>query len=236
MRHKLKSAEVVANFDISVSDLMAALIQIFVLLLVATLLKVNEYQGKSQIAEKYEQLSSDLYVDLSDEFSKDLERWNATIDRKTLSIHFRSSDTLFLPNSDVLRPQFTLILDDFFPRLIGVLRRSKYLDKIEEIRIEGHTASESGKDKEVDYLEGIILSQNRTTEVLKYCLVQTIRGSEYQEWVRSLTVANGYSNSKPAFAPDGRVDVEASRRVEFRVRTKLQDVIDELVTEGQKYQ
>lgn len=236
MRQKKTSPEVIANFDITVSDLMAALIQIFILLLVVTLLKVNEYQGKSQIAEKFETLSSELYLDLENEFSRNLDDWNATIDRKTLSIHFRGTETLFLPNSAVLRPRFMEILDDFFPRLIGVLQRRKYIDQVEEIRIEGHTASEPGKDKEQDYLEGILLSQGRTTQVLRYCVVDTIWGQPYQDWVRSLTVANGYSNSRPVLDALGRVDPDASRRVEFRVRTKLQGVIDELVKEGKKYQ
>ena len=90
-----------------------------------------------RIVQKYDQIKTQLYIDLQEEFKEDLKVWRATID-STLCIRFQEPAMLFDNNKAVLKPLFKEILDDFFPRYIKVLNRPEYKENIVEIRIEGH--------------------------------------------------------------------------------------------------
>lgn len=84
-----------ASFDLSISDLMAALLLIFILLLSATLLNLRkEYDEKNKVAEKYYNLQVSLYKDLYVEFKDDLDKWGAEIDKDTLAIRFKEPNVL----------------------------------------------------------------------------------------------------------------------------------------------
>ena len=220
-------------FALSVGDLMAALLLVFVLLLSATLLLIKEDEERTvSLIEEYEALQDSLYTDLQDEFEGDLERWDAELDRATLSLTFREPDVLFEQGRADVRPSFAAILADFFPRYVRILRRDSYRGSIEEIRIEGHTSSEwfAGADPEVSYLQNMELSQDRTRSVLRYVL-DTVPDGEPRDWTRTHLTANGLSSSQPVLI-DGAEDPAASRRVEFRVRTdaerQLREILDEL--------
>lgn len=218
-------------FALSIGDLMAALLLIFILLLSATLLRLQEeFDRKSQIAENYRDLQQDLYLDLMDEFKEDLEAWNAVLDRETLSIRFKEPDILFEAGEYYPKDAFKEILDDFFPRYIRILRTDKYIDNIEEIRIEGHTSSEfSAKASEtVAYFYNMKLSQNRTRKVLEY-VIELLPEGEILDWAKFRITANGLASSKLVYNPDGTENMEASRRVEFRVRTNAEDQIREML-------
>jgi len=217
-------------FALSTGDLMAALLLMFVLLLSATLLviKENEEETKS-IVEAYEALQDALYQDLLIEFNSDLERWAADLDRETLSIRFYEPQVLFEQGDATVRPVFAQILADFFPRYITILQQDRYRNHIEEIRIEGHTSSEWGEglSEDASYFNNMALSQNRTRSVLQYVLT-TINPDNEREWTRSLITANGLSSSQPILR-DGTEDPNASRRVEFRVRTDAEQQISDIL-------
>ena len=74
------------------------------------------------------------------EFENDLEKWDATIDAENLTFEFRSPEVLFEGGAIALRPRFAVILDDFFPRYLRVLRVFERV--IDEVRVEGHTSSD----------------------------------------------------------------------------------------------
>ena len=222
-------------FALSVGDLMAALLLIFVLLVSATLLLVKENEERTiELAAEYEALQDSLYHDLRTEFEDDLVRWSATIDRRTLSIRFQEPDVLFAKGQARVRVRFQRILSDFFPRYIRILRRAKYRQAIREIRIEGHTSSEwsTNVSEEEAYFNNMRLSQNRTRSVLRYVL-GTLRQDTLQSWTRPLITANGLSSSQPIYTKSGVENLQSSRRVEFRVRTnaesQLKRILDQLV-------
>lgn len=144
--------------------------------------------------------------------------WRASIDT-TLCIRFQEPDMLFCEGDSLLKPKFKEVLDDFYPRYIAVLSRPQYKDNIEEIRIEGHTNSNSG------YLYNMKLSQARTRIVLGYCL--GLMSQEQILWARSLITANGLSYSRPILV-NGVEDKQLSRRVEFRVRTNAEKHLEEI--------
>ncbi len=209
-------------FSLSTGDLMAGLLFIFILLLMGALLQVQEKaEQDEEIVKRYDQIKTQLYIDLQEEFKEDLTVWRAMID-STLCIRFQEPSMLFDEGLDVLKPNFKVILDDFFPRYIAVLSRPQYKDNIEEIRIEGHTNSNGG------YYSNMKLSQDRTRAVLKYCF--SLMKEDDVNWLRGLVTANGLSSSHLIYTKSGEEDKNLSRRVEFRVRTnaekQLEDIAD----------
>ena len=131
-------------FALSTGDLMAGLLFIFILLLMGALLQVQEKaEQDEEVVRRYEQIKTQLYIDLQDEFKEDLKVWRATID-SSLCIRFQEPAMLFDNDKAELKPLFKNILNDFFPRYIKVLNRPEYKDNIVEIRIEGHTDSNGG--------------------------------------------------------------------------------------------
>ena len=227
----MESFETYENpFALSTGDLMAALLLMFVLLLSATLLVIKENEKETRsVVKAYEQLQEALYQDLLIEFNQDLERWAADLDRETLSIRFYEPQVLFEQGDATVRPVFAQILADFFPRYIAILQQEQYRGHIEEIRIEGHTSSEwgDGLSEEASYFNNMALSQNRTRSVLQYVL-STISVSNERDWTRSLITANGLSSSQPIMR-NGIEDPNASRRVEFRVRTDAEQQLSDIL-------
>jgi outer membrane protein OmpA-like peptidoglycan-associated protein len=206
-------------FSQSTGDLMAGLLFIFILLLMGALLQVQEKaEQDEELVKQYDQIKTQLYIDLQEEFKEDLKVWRASID-STLCVRFQEPSMLFDYDKSELKPKFKEILDDFFPRYIAVLSREKYKDRIVEIRIEGHT------DSKGEYFYNMALSQNRTRSVLQYCF--NLMTEEQSAWLKGLITANGLSSSQPILV-NGTEDFELSRRVEFRVRTNAEKQLEEI--------
>lgn len=237
---KIERNEKGSNFDLSISDLMAALCCIFVIFLVLTIEKLNKerklFKSKNLIATEYRLKQKDLYDALYSEFQNDLEKWEAELEMNqgVIKIRFTKDSMMFLPNRYEITNDFKDVLADFFPRLIGIIGNSDFYESIQELRIEGHTAAVAGADVNDDYVAGMNLSQERTKQVLLYCLQNSnlpfafIGSEESVQWVRKKIVAIGYSNSIPA------KDIKKSRRVEFSIRTTAENVIDEIEKDIQK--
>lgn len=231
---KNKLSDFSNNYDLSISDLMSALCCIFLLFLAITVLQLNtakaEYAAKNELADKYIDMQYSLYQNLNEEFYEELKKWNVEI-TPDLTFHFSNADVLFNKDSAELTKGFKQLLDDFFPKMIAIISQEKFRDEILEIRIEGHTAIVARVDPALDYRTGMRLSQDRTTAVLLYCLQETELENEFvgeQEtikWVRERIAAIGYSNSIPVLDEKGNPDLNKSRRVEIKIKTKAENVI-----------
>lgn len=209
-------------FSLSTGDLMAGLLFIFILLLMGALLQVQEKaEQDEEIVRRYDQVKTQLYIDLEEEFKDDLKVWRAEIDSTTLCVRFQEPSMLFDNNMSTLKDNFKDILKDFFPRYIDVLTKPEYRDNIEEIRIEGHT------DSNGEYFHNMQLSQDRTRAVLQYCM--GLLDSSNIEWSRTLITANGLSSSHPILR-NGIEDKSLSRRVEFRVRTNAEKQLEDIAS------
>lgn len=224
---------------ISISDMMAGLMVIFLFIAISYMLHIRAEKEKiEQIAVTYEKLQSELYSDFEKEFANDLRQWNAILDRQTLSVRFKEPEVLFAQGQAEVRPAFKLILDDFFPRYIQILRQTKYKEDVAEIRIEGHTSSEwfAGVDVENAYIRNMELSQGRTRSVLEYVLqIPTINlNEEGRGWLKRVLTANGLSSSKLITFADGSENRAESRRVEFRVRTNAEKRIVDIIRRGEE--
>lgn len=219
---------------ISVSDLMAGLMVIFLFVSISYMKDiVIEKERIEKIAVTWSKAQDSLYEDLEKEFHDDLKKWSAILDRDTLAIRFQEPSILFDRGQTTLKKEFQEILDNFFPRYLSVLK--KFRNDIEEVRIEGHTSSLwTGANHKTDaYFKNMILSQERTRSVLFYCL-SLPQINKDQGWAKKTITANGLSSSKPILKDDGREDPILSRRVEFRVRTNAEKrIIDILKVKSQ---
>ena len=214
---------------ISVSDLMAGLMVIFLFIAVSYIKDVVVEKERIQsIAIIWNETQESLYQDLYSEFKDDLRDWNALLNRDTLSIRFQEPTVLFDTGEATLKEGFEEILDDFFPRYLNIL--NKYQDDIAEVRIEGHTSSDwIGAHSEIDaYFKNMQLSQDRTRSVLQYCLEMSNIGKN-RDWAKAVITANGLSSSRPILTDADIEDAALSRRVEFRVRTNAERRIVEIL-------
>lgn len=217
---------------ISISDMMSGLMMIFLFIAISYMIDViRDKERIKEIAITYNKLQVDLYDDLYKEFEKDLKDWNAVIDKRTISVRFESPEVLFEAGKDIIKPRFQEILIDFFPRYIEILSNAKYKNDIEEIRIEGHTSSDwINTTGDSAYFNNMRLSQDRTRSVLEFA-TSLPEISKYKEWLKENLTANGLSSSK-LIITNGIEDKEASRRVEFRVKTNAERRIVKIIEEA----
>src|SRR5690606_8854742 len=145
-----------------------------------------------------------------------LPRWDAEIDKDTLTFTFNSPEVLFARGRIDLSDDYQELLSDFFPRYMEVLNQFK--DSINEVRIEGHTSSVwNNLTNPTDaYFLNVALAQGRTGIVLEnvYRLAE-IR--PHRDWGKSHIAAVRFSSANPVFDAQGNEDLERSRRVTFRV-------------------
>ena len=214
---------------LSVSDLMAGLMMVFLFISVALMREAFlERDQIKEIAVAYQENQVAIYNSLMSEFEKDLDKWQADIDGETLSFVFKSPDVLFDRGEALIKPKFKVILDDFFPRYMSVLRG--YLDSINEVRIEGHTSSvwnQWTNDSEA-YFRNMELSQGRTRSVLNY--VYNLKNIESErQWIKRNIAAVGFSSAKLITDKTGKEDRTRSRRVTFRVITNSETQIRKIL-------
>jgi len=240
--------------------MMSGLMMVFLFIAISFMIEINEDKEKilveketaDKIAKKSERMANKLKRsqesikkivityrkaqltlnnDLNKEFKKDLDKWDAEITKDNI-FRFNSPEVLFKAGSSKISNQFKKILDDFFPRYIKLLTSKKYINEIDEIRIEGHTSNEWGREtsEKIIYLNNMNLSQSRANHVLVYCynnknqIIKTNR-----KWLEKQFRANGMAFAKLIYKKDGTQNFIKSRRVEFKVLTKAQDKIYKII-------
>jgi outer membrane protein OmpA-like peptidoglycan-associated protein len=210
---------------ISAADMMAGLMMIFLFIAIIYIQDISKY------FDNVSGVRDEICNDLNEEFSADLERWDMTICEGGLLIRFQS-DSNFDRASSLLSPDFEKLLDSFIPRLFDVIWR--YKESVSELRIEGHTDStvRNWDTPLTGYIYNTKLSQDRSRNVLSYALNRPaiVNNNSYLEWGFSNITAHGMSSSD--LIRKGDVELyEKSRRVEFRIKTKAEDALLDLVTE-----
>ena len=214
---------------ISMSDLMAGLMMVFLFISVTYMHYIRIERDKiKQVAVAYQNTQTALYDALLQEFSKDLTRWDAEIDKQTLEFRFKSPDVLFLIGSVELKTQFQSMLSDFFPRYLKVL--DKFRKHITEIRIEGHTSSgwSGAATPDIAYFHNMELSQGRTQAVLQY-LYKMPTVTSHRSWIKKVFSAVGFSSAHPILDDNGNEDSQRSRRVTFKVLTNAEIQIQKIL-------
>jgi outer membrane protein OmpA-like peptidoglycan-associated protein len=214
---------------ISVSDMMTGLMMVFLFISILFMQQVEDKKKQVEsIALTQQTYQEDLYRSLVLEFKDDLEKWNAELLADT-TVRFNEPEVLFDEGSKEIKPRFEEILVTFFPRYIALLANQKYLNNIDEVRIEGHTSSSwlGSKDIESRYLNNALLSQQRSFTILDYCfrLPQVVA---YKPWLTKVLRANGLAFANPVLV-NGKEDSTLSRRVEFKVKTKTDEKIRQMI-------
>lgn len=224
------------NVWMSVSDLMSGLMVIFLFVAIAYMIQVNENQT---VLTDYVETKNHLHDKLVKEFEGDTAKWQMQVG-KDLSMKFNNPQVLFATGSYQLTPAFCNILDEFIPRYLNILLNDSLSNRIQEIRIEGHTdnvpAPQFGQDP---FMANIKLSQLRSYSVLEYIKNMPFYQNYTDEQRKKLEfwfTSNGLSYAKSVdsngeyTAISGNpIDKDKSRRVEFRIVTTGEEVLENFV-------
>lgn len=230
------------NNWISFSDIMTVLMVIFLFISISYMLQVQKRQAqRDEIFEEFKATKEELYNELDSVFKKDFQKWSVKLD-KDLSIKFTNPDVLFQSGRTDIRPYFATILEEFLPRYFNVILQDKYSDKIAEIRIEGHTDKVPAPRYDKDpYIANTLLSQKRSAEVIKYLRkMKYFKGLPIDKTksIEFLLTANGLSygrtvddNGELTIISNKPINNEKSRRVEFRIITTSNKLIEKVLKE-----
>ena len=220
----------------SYSDMMAALLLMFILIMAFTLSQsLKLYEEKMRVQEEQQKIMNaqqdeineiiGIKMDIIQALSKVFQDSNLKIeiDAQTGAITLDSS-VLFANNSSSLTKEGISFLDDFLPLYLSVLMSEDYRPYISEIIIEGHA------DTAGEYMHNLSLSQRRAYSVAEYCLSgqQELFPQEELDDLRTVMTANGRSFSNPIYDENGNVDREKSRRVEIKFRLQDSEMIERL--------
>ncbi len=198
----------------SLINLMLGLMMVF--FFIAIVFMSNNLQDKKMPSfddEIQNETQASIYHALQKEFQTEILKWNAHLDKNTLSFDFLSSDLYFIEGGKKLSEKYEKILSDFFPRYINVIKT--FRDDIEELRIEAHTSTNWKLDstEEEAYFNNLRLSQIKTGEVFQF-VYGLVPKETY--WIKRNVIAVGFSSSKARIVK-GIEDTQKSKRISFRV-------------------
>jgi outer membrane protein OmpA-like peptidoglycan-associated protein len=222
---------------ISLSDMMTGLMLIFLLIAVLTISQVVAQENeRQQMITEYDLSKEEIYSDLEEAFGGKKDEWGIEIARD-LSIKFQNPDLLFDTDDSNLKDNYRQILDEFIPKYLSIVNKDEYKNRIREVRIEGHTAEVSPATP--TYMSTISLSQNRANSVLAYMLENEYYLSLSEEDKAKLLfwfTANGLgkgrtldANGEYTYESGGSIS-PTSRRVEFRIVTTSEELIEEIIS------
>lgn len=227
------------SFWIPYADLMTVLMVIFLFISLAYMGLV-QFQKKEQdkIFEEYKLTKENLLKELQQTFEQDKKRWNLELD-DDLSIKFTNPQVLFDEGKSDVTPTFQNILKEFLPKYLRVVLQNKYKDKIAEIRIEGHTNTKPINKTNDPYIDNMELSQNRARNVLGFlrqqnCFnqLETTKKERLQYWLTANGLSYGRTidaNSNLTFTSNTEIDPNKSRRVEFRIVTTSEILVEKVI-------
>ncbi len=227
------------NVWLSVSDLMTGLMVIFLFIAIAYISRVQQNQS---VLTDYVETKNELHQKLVKEFEGDTLKWQMAIG-KDLSMKFKEPTVLFATGSYELTPRFRTILNEFLPRYFNILLNDSLKNRIQEIRIEGHTDDVPIPKYDFDpYIANVVLSQQRALSVLRYLrsmpsyqnyTLEQRNLLEYWFTANGLSYGKAVDNNGEYILRSGKpIDKDMSRRVEFRIVTSGDDVLENFVNKN----
>ncbi|MCC5944084.1 MAG: OmpA family protein [Bernardetiaceae bacterium] len=256
-----KRRKIEENYWISFSDIMTGLMIIFMFIAIAYIVKVQEQQVKlmnaievteenqrviEEIVKNYDDTKFSLYKEL-DSLIKNSFQGEYIEVSNDLSVKFSNPSVIFSLGSSEITSAFKKTLDNFIPKYLEIINKKKYQDKILEIRIEGHTDTvrfANAYDNENNYILSIELSQERAKNVLAHVRkINFYQNLKYQDKRRLdfLLTCNGMAygrtldiNKKLTYSTNKPVNNDNSRRVEFRIITTSEKVIEDIMEKFKK--
>ncbi len=214
---------------VSYTDLMTGLMVIFMFIAINYIVQFIEYKF----------VEEDIYNALMEEFDKEIGENEISLSPNGTITFNPPEQNLFASGSARLSASFTSSLDEFIPRYLKQITEEDKIDKIKEIRIEGHTDAMPPKTNEDSYEYNLNLSSERAQNVLKYVRSHPSYSGltdEVKSKLEFLFTANGLSFSR-ALNANGKIaaldslktiDNQLSRRVEFRIVTSNESLIESI--------
>jgi len=226
---------------ISLSDLMTALMMIFMFIAINYMIQFVEYQF----------IEKNIYNKYEDILEKEIESGLIQLgpNGEVSFTDMRQSNELFTVNKSEPTEFFKERLSEFLPQYWKIISDSNYIDYIEEIRIEGHADSKpfTGSTKEESYLRNLKLSQERARNILKFMRTLPFyldADSSEKNQMDFKFAAIGFSSSRvinkageyvyDSSTFDKNIDDDLSRRVVFRLRTSNPELVEKIYTEKSK--
>ena len=205
------------NYWLSIGDLMASILMIFMLLfIVKTIETGRELRKKEEIIEGFTGLKKNIISKIQKDFEE--RGIKVDIDPQTGTIKI-DDKILFNTGEYLLKPEGKKYLNEFVPIYINLLLNDEQVKKeLSQIIIEGHT------DDVGSYIYNMELSQKRAFEVIKY-IYDEMPNFKGKEELKNYITANGRSNIKVLRDESGNIDRDKSRRVEFQFKLKEDETL-----------
>lgn len=176
-------------------------------------------EEKNQLIEEIVGVKSKIIQELLQAFQdSDL---NLEVDKQTGAIRF-SGGVFFDRKSSAVSESGRQYLEQFIPKYNAILLSDRFRDQISQIIVEGHTDTDGG------YLYNLQLSQDRALSVVQQVFAPDFPTFKYQDSLKNVITANGRSFSVPIRNEDGSINLDKSRRVEFKFRLKDEQLLDRL--------
>jgi len=209
-------------YGISVGDLMAGLLLIFILILSSVMLRLEGLIAKKktqlEVISEQELLKKSIISKLMEELSE----YEVEIDPQTGVIRVKEG-VLFEFGKHNVTKDGKEFLRKFIPKYSGILLRDDAVRlQLAQIIIEGHT------DNVGTYQYNLELSLRRANSVAADIFTDEFGDFPFKGVLQQLLSANGRSFVEPRASnetPEGRAQ---NRRVEFKFRLKDWDLIEPL--------
>lgn len=223
---------------ISFSDMMTALMVIFMFIAINYIVQIIEYKFVEQ----------DIYNALQINLKKELESETLELSPDgTVRFNFKGKNQELFPSGGyVMTREFKKSLDVFTPKYLNIITKENYLDNISEIRIEGHTDTDPlANSKRDSYDYNLELSSNRARNVLNYIRNHKAyikQPDSIKKRLDFLFTSNGMSFSRALndkkevtyISENKNVNKKFSRRVEFKIVTSNKDLVEKIVKRKDK--
>ena len=192
-------------FGLSLGDLMAGLLLIFVLLLSFVMLRLESTIGEFDERERIKKL-------LIRRLLQELSEFDVEIDPDTGVIRI-TEGILFDFGNDELTQAGKAFLRQFTPKYVGILLSDPLVkEHIAQVIIEGHT------DDVGSYEYNLGLSLRRAKSVAAYLFTDEFGAFRYAEDLKELLSVNGRGEVQPIADNLTSIGRSQNRRVEFQFR------------------
>lgn len=211
------------------ADVMAALVLVFILLIIFFAINNEESEAslgsanQSDLMVPVSTLVLELYSELDRSVVNKYDEWGIRL-LDDLTITFENPVVLFEQDSHLIKQEFQNILDEWTPVYFSIVAKDKYRNIIKEVKIEGHTARKSPVHN--SYIRTVELSQHRARSILDYIMrtsyFQSLPLYE-QNRLEYMVSANGFGYGRAIdddYVPvivSGKPVSHKSRRVLFKV-------------------
>ncbi len=199
-------------FGLSLGDLMAGLLLIFVLLLSFVMLRLESTIGEFDERERIKKL-------LIRRLLQELSEFDVEIDPDTGVIRI-TEGILFDFGKDELTQAGKAFLRQFTPKYVGILLSDPLVkEHIAQVIIEGHT------DDVGSYEYNLGLSLRRAKSVAAYLFTDEFGAFRYAEDLKELLSVNGRGEVQPIADNLTSIGRSQNRRVEFQFRLRDWDMV-----------